>query len=327
MRLEPRLCPTPLWESLAREDASATFFQTPLWLHLAALHLASAGGRPRTEPFPLLFDFPQGPACLPLLRDQRWGRDVFFTPFGTYASLLSGRALDADEIRRVEAELGRLNLLMPVSPFARNPVRTGAVRPARTQVIDLTPDHIGTPERFWDPDPRRRLRIAGENGVRVRAATSREDWDAYYGLYLKSLERWGADTTSSYPASLFEAIRVASETAQSPAIRLWLAEHEGKPAGGYLAFYHNHHACIWHGAADREYFKLGATQQLYHAMISDAAQRGYAVFDLMGSAGLSALEAFKASVGARTVEYDTSLNRVGLAGGLAGLWARARGRA
>ena len=336
------LCPIPLRESLAREDSSATFFQTPAWHRLAAAHF----NRDRaTEMAPLLFEFARGgetvQACLPLLRDRRWGRDRYFSPFGTYTALLCPDTLEAAERAHIEARLTGLNLHLAGSPFTRNPLFAGGAEaakrartPSRTQVIDLTPEHAESPTRDWENDPRRRLRIARENGVSARASAGSEaDWDAYYNLYLKSLRRWGAGATSGYPRALFDDIRdaIGANTEArggtgGPSIKLWLAEHEGKAAAGYIAFYHNNHACIWHGAADQDYFKLGATQLLYHDMIADAARRGFTVFDMMGSAGLAPLEAFKASMGARTVEYDSFLNRAGLVGLIAGWRERLRRR-
>jgi hypothetical protein len=339
------LCPLPLWETLAREDSSATFFQTHAWLRLAAAFAGGAGeGRGiAPEITPLLFEFSRGgettAACLPLLRERRWGRFRYFSPFGTYSALLCPRALDAGESAGLEARLAALNMHLAGSPFARNPLpragagtRLRALR-ARTQVIDLSPAHAESPARDWAPDPRRRLRIARENGVTARAASSPRDWDNYYELYLKSLRRWGAGATSAYPRALFDALRDAARAAdEDPAtrgsIRLWLAEHGGNAAAGYVAFYHNAHACIWHGAADAAYFRFGASQLLYHDMIADSARRGFPRFDLMGSGGLKALEAFKASLNARTVEYDSVVNRTGAIGLLAGGWNRLRaGRA
>lgn len=317
------LCPLPLWETLARQDSSATFFQTPAWLRLAAAHARGAGRS--AEIAPLLFEFTRAgeavQACLPLLRDRRWGRLRYFSPFGTYSALVCPRVLDEGECERVAARLASLNLHSAGSPFTRNPLSGAQLTrlPARTQVIDLSPAHAESPARDWAPDPRRRLRIARENGVTVRAADSPADWDAYHDLYLKSLRRWGARATSAYPRALFESFRIAAGAPETRGkIRLWLAEHEGKAAAGYIAFYHNAHACIWHGAADEAYFKLGAAQLLYHDMIADAAERGFPAFDLMGSGGLGALEAFKTSLGARTVEYEGILNRTGIVGLLAG---------
>ena len=203
------LCPIPLWESLAREDASATFFQTPTWHRIAAAHFNRESGQTSatqttTEMAPLLFEFPRAGeeplrACLPLLRDRRWGRDRYFSPFGTYTALVCPRDLTASERAQVEARLATLNIHLAGSPFTRNPLftstfdksagTTGITRlparvpalPSKTQVIDLTPEHADLPARDWDPDPRRRLLIARENRVTVRLAT-RADWDAYYNL-------------------------------------------------------------------------------------------------------------------------------------------------
>lgn len=308
-------CPPALWQELALGDPSATFFQTPAWLGLAARHHAA-------EAAPLLFDLPGGPACLPLLRDRRWGRDRYFSAFGAYAALLAPRTLDVSELSLVEKTLSKLNLHLVSSPFARNRARVGRALPARTQVIDLTPEAADAPTRGWENDPRRRLRIARENGLSVREGSGARDWDAYHGLYRKSLERWGERATRAYPPALFEALRDLA--ARDAGVRLWLSEHQGRPVGGYVAFYHNAHACIWHGAADESGFKLGSTQLLHHDMLADAARRGFPVFDLMGSAGLAPLEAFKASLGARTVEYESFVNRTGLVGALAALRERAR---
>jgi CelD/BcsL family acetyltransferase involved in cellulose biosynthesis len=318
-----KLCPPALWEELALGDPTATFFQTPAWLRIAARHSGDDRGAARLpEIAPLLFELPGGPACLPLLRDRRWGRDRYFSALGAYAALLAPRALDAADLAAVDGTLSRLNLHLVSSPFARNRAAAGKSLPARTQVIDLHPGTAEDPARGWDPDPRRRLRIARENGLTVRPGSTAEDWDAYYALYQKSLRRWGARATRAYPKALFEALR--EEAGRNPGVRLWLSEHEGRAMGGYIALYHNAHACVWHGASDEAAFKLGSTQLLYHDMFADAARRGFAVFDLLGSAGLAPLEAFKASLGARTVEYASFLNRTGFVGALAALRERAR---
>jgi CelD/BcsL family acetyltransferase involved in cellulose biosynthesis len=313
-----KFCPEPLWESLVRADETATFFQTPAWHAIAARHF-------NAERAPLLFDFPidqGGPACLPLLRDRRWGRWRYFSPFGTYIAVVCPRALKPDEIAFIEDALKSLNIHLVSSPFTRNVVRVGKAIPARTQVLDLVeadPDNV---TRDWAPDPRRKLRMAREAGVTVRAAASAEDWDAYLAVYRKSLRRWGASTTSVYPESLFRDLRELPEASMS----LWLAEHEGRVAAGYLAFYHNRHACVWHAASDPELFRLGAVQLTYHDIIADATRRRFPILDLLGSGGLSGVEAFKTSLGAKTRKFNSSLNRTGIVGALAGLRDRLRGR-
>jgi hypothetical protein len=306
-------CPVDLWESLAREDESATFFQTPAWHRIAARHF-------RAESAPLLFEFPDGPACLPLLRDRRWGRWRYFSPFGTYTAVVCPRALSVEERTVIERVLSGLNVHLVSSPFTQNPVRVGTGVSAHTQVVNLPAIDPSAPERSWNPDPRRKLRMAREAGVTIRIASSRTDWDAYFSLYEKSLQRWGQNTTSRYPRPLFDQCA----TLPSASMHLWVAEHDGRMAAGYIAFYHGRHAGIWHGASDPELYRLGAVQALYAHMIADAASRQFTVFDLLGSGGIASLEAFKKSFGADTLSYVSSLHRTGVIGLIARSVSRRR---
>lgn len=312
----PRRCPDPLWESLARADDDATFFQTPVWHRIAARHFGA-------ESFPLLFDFPEGPACLPLLRDRRWGRWRWFSPFGTYTAPLCPRMLGAEEIRAMETALRPLTLQLTSSPFSRNPVRCGKILPSRIQVVDLDNVDADNPARDWEEGQRRRVRVARREGVAVRLAASREDWESYFDLYGLSVRRWGKKATTVYPRSLLNDIR--GSLGEHPGVRLWLAERGGEIGAGYLTFYHNRHVVPWHGAADARFFQWGATQALFHEIIADARRGGYSVFDLTGSGGLSGVEAFKGRFGTRTITFDSCVNRPGIVGALAALRDRFRG--
>src|SRR5690606_3939872 len=167
-----KLCPPDLWESLARADDTTTFFQTPAWHRIAARHF-------KAESAPLLFEFPDGPACLPLLRDKRWGRWRYFSPFGTYTALVCPRKLEPGEVRVIESALESLNVHIISSPFTRNPVRVGNVVPSQSQVIDLRKLDPSDITRDWERDARRRARRALESGVIVRKGEDR-DWDAYW---------------------------------------------------------------------------------------------------------------------------------------------------
>src|SRR5690606_12555957 len=132
-----KLCPPDLWESLARADDTATFFQTPAWHRIAARHL-------QAEKAPLLFEFPAGPAGLPLSRARRWGRWRYCSPFGTYTAVVCPRLLTPAETAVIEGALARLNVHLTSSPFTRNPVRAGTRLEARTHVVTLAtvdPEH------------------------------------------------------------------------------------------------------------------------------------------------------------------------------------------
>lgn len=308
-------CPVDLWESLAREDESATFFQTPAWHRIAARHF-------RAESAPLLFEFPDGPACLPLLRDRRWGRWRYFSPFGTYTAVVCPRVLSVEERTVIERVLSGLNVHLVSSPFTQNPVRVGTGTTLSTHCIDLTavdPDHPGA---SWERDARRRARKARADGWLVRPGAGEKDWTDYVALYRASLARWGDRATVAYPDSLFRDLRARLEG--RPEFRFWLAERDGVTGAGFLGFNHNRHAALWHAAADDMVFRHGVVQFLYHEMIADAARRGFAVFDLLGSGGLTGVEAFKESLGAQRVEFDSYLKRTGVIGLIARSVSRRR---
>jgi hypothetical protein len=308
-----------LWERLARDDETATFFQSPAWLDLGSRW----SGR-GAEIACLLFEFPDGPACLPLLRDRRWGRPRYFSPFGTYAAVVCPRALGAGETATIESALRRLNLLLVSSPFARNVVRAGRAMPASTRALDLREVDPGNPMRGWKVDQRWRARAAARDNLVVREGRTAEDWEAYVALYGKSLARWGDTASSRHPEGLFHDLR---ETLPEGAAKLWLAERDGRAGAGFVTFYHNRHAALWHGAADEDFFGAGANQLLYLAMSEDARARGFSWLDLLPSGGHEGVEAFKARFGSRRLDFDSYLNRTGLVGAFAGLRGMLRGRA
>ncbi|HEX2613651.1 MAG TPA: GNAT family N-acetyltransferase, partial [Fibrobacteria bacterium] len=189
--------------------------------------------------------------------------------------------------------------------------------------LDLREVDPANPMAGWKVDQRWRARAAARDGLVVREGKSAEDWDAYVALYAKSLTRWGDTASSRHPEGLFHDLR---ETLPEGAVKLWLAEHDGRAGAGFITFYHNRHAALWHGAADEEFFGAGANQLLYLAMSEDARARGFSWLDLLPSGGHKGVEAFKARFGSRRLEFDSSLNRTGLVGALAEVRARLRGR-
>jgi len=304
------LCPESKWEELCKSDTTCTFYQTPAWHKIAARHYGA-------ESVSFIFQVEGETACLPLLRKRRFGAFRYFSPFGTYTALVCPRNLGPEALASIEKALGKINLQLTSSPFTQNPLCVGEKLSSKVQLIDLSALDPGNPMRDWDEGQRRRVRVAKREGVTVRSAETSADWECYFRLYQLSLARWGGKARVAYPHELFEDIR--STCAQNPNVVLWLAEHDGEPGAGFLTFYHNRHVIPWHGGADDRFFALGATQILFLTMIEDAKQRGYSVFDLTGSGGLTGVEAFKARFGTKTVEFDSSLNRVGLYGFLSKL--------
>jgi CelD/BcsL family acetyltransferase involved in cellulose biosynthesis len=305
-----------LWKSLMEKDPTTTFFQSPNWLDIAARHYDA-------ESIPLLFQVEGESACLPLLRKSRYRAFRYFSPFGAYASLLCGKKLNRESISFIERDLGRLNLQLTSSPFTLNPLVVGKRIPSKVHIIDLTALDSNDIMLHWERDQRRRVRVANREGVLVRRAESLEDWDAYFRLYELSLVRWGGKARVTYPRGLFEDIRLTC-TGNSDVV-LWLAEHNGEIGAGLLTFYTGKYVIPWHAGSDKRFFTLGATHVLFFTAIEDAKIRGYSIFDLTGSSGLTGVEAFKASLGTTTVDFNSSLNKVGFYGVIAGLKAKMQG--
>ncbi len=324
-------CPEDLWARLCSEDPSCTFYQTPAWLNTAAEHFRGHGDA-SVEVAPWSFSLPEGPAVFPLLRRRRFGAWHYFSPFGTYSAPAFAGTLSPAGKAAIAASLSRANVLLTSSPFSPNAVQIGRPLDFAIQAVDLLKLDANNPMRDWEEGQQRRVRVSRRSGVTVRAAQGEADWRRYFELYQESLERWGDTTTSQYPWSLFDALRRLSETHSG--ITLWLAEvpaetlrQAGLPAqgdspeigAGYLTFYHQLHAVPWHGAGGKAYFRFGVTQALFHHMMADAKQGGYAHFDLTGSSGLGGVASFKSRFGTREIAFQGSLNQVGLYGILARL--------
>jgi CelD/BcsL family acetyltransferase involved in cellulose biosynthesis len=303
-------CPESLWEELCRADPACTFYQTPAWHRIAARHY-------RAESIPLLFRFKSRDACLPLLRRRHWGMTRYFSPFGAYTAVICPTPLEPPDLAAISADLKKLPLHLISSPFTPNRVGAGRASLSRIQIIDLNALDPDNPMRDWEEGQRRRVRVAQREGLNVRLGESDADWDRYFELYRISLGRWGSKATTAYPKALFDDIRAS--LAKSPAMKLWLAEHKGEVGAGYLTFYHQRHVVPWHGAADPRFFQLGAAQSLFLAMIRDALSRGFSVFDLTGSGGISGVESFKSRFGTKALEFESYLNRPGVLGALAAI--------
>jgi Acetyltransferase (GNAT) domain len=333
-------CPREVWQGLCDADPTSTFYHTPDWLEVTSTYLRQYGlGGSRaqkaqewatTEVAPWHFRSDSFSAVLPLLRRRRWGAWHYFSPFGTYTSLVCAQALDASQRLEIEGRLAQANLLLTSSPFTWNAVRVGKALHHSIQAVDLAQVDPAHPMRDWEEGQQRRVRVARRSGVTLRQAQSESDWQAYDDLYRGSLERWGDATTLAYHKGLFDLLR--NRLANSPRMILWLAEipaeaakAAGKPmvhservvAAGYLTFYHQGHVVPWHGAGDKDFFRYGVTQALFYHLIEDAARRGFRYFDLTGSSGLSGVASFKSRFGTRALSFEGSLNQVGLYGALA----------
>lgn len=147
--------------------------------------------------------------------------------------------------------------------------------------------------KAWTKGHRSAASKARREGVAVRQATSRADWHAYFALYEASLVRWGERASSRYRWELFG--RMCERN--SPNIKLWLAEHDGRTVAGALCLYAGRHAAYWHGAALENSFPLRPVHLLIHEILQHAVDIGCRWFDLGPSGGHEGVRLFKKGFG------------------------------
>jgi hypothetical protein len=311
------------WESLARTDETATFFQTPVW-HKFAEDFEGT----RTVCLRLVGDErDDAVAILPVQQRRRWWGAILTSPFGTYSSLLRGKGWDAkqdpDQSVMLQRELSRLNLSLPGSPF--DPVLaeawTGVARPEfHTHVLRLEAfDPVAWVER-WSRNHRRLLKTAQETGFTVRLAESPADIAAYCALNRAQAARWGAAARRAYPDELFQEAYL--RFAPSGSMKLWLAEGPEGIAAGRLCLYHGFHAVEWHAAAETNAMHKGVNHLLVQAVVSRAHAAGHKVYDFNPNPGLEAVDHFKRGFATEALPFRGIHHRAGTAGAVLRLLKR-----
>ena len=293
-----------VWWEVARGCAYATFFHTPLWHRLAestssayrdVTFVAELGSGVRAV-FPLLL---RRPRLFGLLGE------AVSTFAGCYGGpIADGPMTGADRRLLYEAAdgaAGRVALAgNPLSEPGPAPAGFGVVTDS-THLLRLDAPFETLFSRF-SKGHRSSTRRGSAVGVSVRRASSVADYRAYFGIYEGALDRWGEESTSAYPWSLFERGHQLSER-HDDRIILWLGELDGRVVAGAWVFYWNRHATYWHGAADEAGREAAATNVVLSHVIEDAGLRGMEWFDFNPSGGHEGVAAFKRRFGAEPVEF------------------------
>ena len=179
-----------------------------------------------------------------------------------------------------------------------SPPEVDAVALQTTHVLDLTPGY----EEIWDhifpAKTRNMCRKAERSGLTVAPEWSPQAVAAYQELYRASALGWGYEEPP-YPDQLFASF-LGSEHAE-----LWLARAEGEIVAGAVMLFGSHDLLYWSGAMNREFRHLAPSNAIIRAVVEDACGRGISYLDFGASTGLSGVEAFKRSFGARAREYRT----------------------
>lgn len=134
---------------------------------------------------------------------------------------------------------------------------------------------------------RRNVRRAREHDLVVREA---EGFEAYYRLYLETMRRLGSPP---FPAEFFTTLREELGSRVS----VLLAEHEGRPVAGLLAFSWGETRLIWGNVSTHDAWKAKPNDLLYAETIRRACESDESVVDFGRNERESGVHEFKSQFG------------------------------
>ena len=186
-----------------------------------------------------------------------------------------------------------------------SPPSAGTVTSCSTHVLDLTPGYDAVWTGSFPAKTRNMCRKAERGGLTAERDSSPESVAAYASLYRASSRAWGY-APPPYPDLLFQAL-LASAWAE-----LWVARVDAAIVAGAVMLPGSDDLLYWSGAMNRDYRQLAPSNALIRAVVEDACERGISYLDFGASTGLSGVEAFKRSFGAREHAYtDLTLSTWG----------------
>jgi CelD/BcsL family acetyltransferase involved in cellulose biosynthesis len=150
----------------------------------------------------------------------------------------------------------------------------GEVQPAliRSEPVVISDMELDARDKVWarvSTDNRQSIRKAQRRGVIVREAQSLEDFQAFYAVYLCAFREFG---TPPYGERYFPA--VWRRLSPSKAVRLLLAEVEGRVVGGLLLYCWQKNLVSKFAAALPEAVPLRAYAALYGRAIDLSLEMG-----------------------------------------------------
>ncbi|MFE7355519.1 lipid II:glycine glycyltransferase FemX [Streptomyces sp. NPDC057543] len=172
---------------------------------------------------------------------------------------------------------------------------------------------LGNLNQQW----RRNIKKAEKAGVKV-VEGDYEDLPAFYELYRETAER---DRFVPRPLGYFQRMWTALRAEDPDRMRLYLAHHDGETLSAATMLSVGNHVWYSYGASTGRKREVQPSNAVQWRMMSDAHERGAAVYDLRGitdtldeSNHLLGLLRFKVGTGGRAAEYvgewDYPINKV-----------------
>jgi len=288
-----------LWQDIVGKSPSATFYHTTAWREILCETF------PKWKDATLAIEYEDGNrAIFPMLRHSLVGALSFYwhesmVP-GAYGGPIFQSPPSSGHNEVIEKILANYNNLLIVSNPFFDWHCGGNFKRYETfiQTLRLSPDF----REIWmnySKGRRHTINYARKQGIVVREVDFYNNFQVYYKIYQRQLERWGRNATDYYPLRLFENLAVHAQT--NPDIKLWTAWLNNKMVSGLVVLYHNKHLVTWHGATLDEYFEYRPVDILYSTVIEDACKRGLEVFDFANSGGHQNVVNYKERFGAQNL--------------------------
>lgn len=295
------------WEDMISSAGCISFFQMSIWGNILAD--ANVG----FEYIPLSIVFSDGakvviPLCLQRVRKVNVIRTCYSMPFGTYGGMLCQGSISSvhidlaiELIRHAMKPVYFVWFPHPLSAILRNYLEMVEVSTeSYTHILDLSRGIDEISDEFSD-SARWGARRAQRGGVLVEVSNSLDDFREYYAMLEESSRRWGINKPE-HPWGLFASIQKYAQS--NPAsIKLWLAKLNGQPIAGALCFYSKDEVFYWSGAMLAAYARYQPNNAIQDAIIRDACQGGYKIYNMGASGNLTGVRRFKEAWGAKEVKY------------------------
>jgi hypothetical protein len=288
------------YDALVTGAPEATFFHTRLWARIV------------TEAFPQLTDCSailrvEGVAhAVPLFRWRRFalGPRTLHSGFPfLYGGPIPARPAAWSALLELLAAT-RAALTVIGNPFAPEPPPPCAARglvaaTEETHLLELP----ATIDAYWSdvltPRKRNDIRRLTQKGVAIETTDAAADIDRVHELYRQRMASWAQRPGLVYPPELYRAMLRASEGA----VRLYVARHAGRVIGGAYIVSWNGIAHYSAGYFDEEMRSLRPNILIQERVIRDAIAQRVRIYDMLPSAGLASVEAFKESMGGRRTPF------------------------
>jgi Acetyltransferase (GNAT) domain len=306
------------WRTLLASCADALVFQTPEWIdslcESGAYHDVSrlyevSEGRYLLVPMVRRAALPK-PLRIEASLPYGWGFGGIVAPQGVTGSEVSavlGRLLE-DGALRVSLRPNPLTARAWAEATPRGIASIGRT----AHVLDLA----GGFEEVWRDrfagSARTAIRKARKSTLQVTSDTSGALVPVFYGLYLKSVDRWAtkrgeplwlARRRAAVREPLAKLRTVAKHLGE--ACRIWVAWLNGRPAAGVIVLHQGRSASYWRGAMDSDLAGPTRANYLLHSLaIEEACLAGRRYYHMGETGSSKSLAQFKSRFGARSHSYS-----------------------